>query len=131
MFGKLGRTGRGRKVGAVALAVTALLLASTGVRADKPVVRYLNGSDAVASPAALARAKPVSLPQLSVAKMKAAGLINADGTVRQATVPAARTKRVIKMLNQGNAGGPAMEPFQVIPSAPATTAPATATAAWA
>lgn len=124
MFGKLGRTGRGRSVGAVGLAVTALLLVSTGVRADKPVVRYLNGSDAVASPAALARAKPVSLPQLSVAKMKAAGLINADGTVRQATAPAVRTKRVIKMLNQGNAGGPAMEPFQVMPSAPATTAPA-------
>lgn len=98
----------------VAVAVAALAVSVPIAHAEQVAIKYAYGSFSP-SPAALAAAKPMKQPLLSLKQMKSMGILTADGTLAQPPRASKAKSQIAKMLTAANAGGPALEPFQVIP----------------
>lgn len=110
--------------GRVLAASFASLMVSVSLAQADDVASKLLGNPVVPSTSALAKAKPLGLPMPAAAQLKAAGILNPDGTIARnaARKSGVRSSSAAKGTLKGNAGSRTQESVDLFPevAAPAT-----------
>lgn len=102
------------KASGLAIAAVAMMLSGAPGHAEQVTIKRVSTTPSP-SPAALARTKPLGLPQLTQAQMKARGLLTEDGKMAQPPKQSGMRSGPPRIISRGNPGGPAMPVMEVFP----------------